>query len=69
MWLSMFCIHASVADLDGVAIKYFLSLWSLRKCLPVRAMNLCPILLLNGGLYQSMLFRSLFFLLVGVVGS
>ena len=65
-----FCIaHAAVANLDGVAVEY----WSLWKCLSTRERNLCPTLvltfLLNGGLYQSMLFLGLFLRLVFVEGS
>ena len=33
MWLSMFCIHATVADLDAVAIKYFSELVVSREVL------------------------------------
>ena len=66
-------IHATVTDLDCVTIKDFLSLWSFGKCLSTRARNLCPVLvlmfLLNGGLYQSMLFHCLFFRLLVVAGS
>ena len=63
----LFCIvHAAVTDLDGVAIEDF------SKVVVSRARNLCSILvltfLLNGGFYQSMLFRCLFFRLVGAFG-
>ena len=63
-------IHAAVTDLDCMTIKDFL--WSLGECLSTRARNLCLILvlmlLLNGGLYQSMLFHCLFFHLLVVGG-
>ena len=45
---NLFCIiHAAVADLDGVAVKYFLSLLLVGKCLFVRVRKLRPILLLT----------------------
>ena len=53
-------------------LKIFLILWSFGKCLSTMARNLCLILvltfLLNGGLYQRMLFYCLSFrlLVVGV---
>ena len=53
-------IHAAVADFDCVTIKDFSNLWSFGKCSSTVARNLCLILvltfLLNGGLYQCMLF-------------
>ena len=65
-------IHATVADLDGVLMKIFLSFWSLGKCLSTSVRNLWPILvltfLLNGGLYQRMLLRCLFLRLAVAVG-
>ena len=33
-------IHATVADLDGIAVEVFLSLSSLGKCLSTRVRNL-----------------------------
>ena len=66
-------IHVAVTDFDCVSIRILLSLWSFWKCLSTRAKNLCPILvltfLLNGGLYQNLLFRCLFFCLLVVGGS
>ena len=54
-------------------LKIFRSLWSLGKCLSIRARNLSLMLvlvfLLNGGLYQMMLLRCLFFRLFVVGGS
>ena len=48
-----------------IRLKIFLSLLSLGKCLDTRARKRCPMLvltfLLNGGLYQRMSFRRLFF--------
>ena len=53
-------IHAAVVDFDCVTLKILLSLWSLGKYLSAMARNLCLILvltfLLNGRLYQSILF-------------
>ena len=64
-------IHAAVTDLDFVMIKDF-CFWSFGKCLFTRARNLCPILvltfLLNGGLYQRMLFHCLYFWLLVMGG-
>ena len=61
-------VHAAVTDLDGIAVKDFSRLVVSWEVLSTRVRNLCPILvltfLLNGGLYQSMLFRCLFFRLV-----
>ena len=53
-------------------LEIFPSLRSFGKCFSTRARNLCPILvlmfLLNGGLYQSMLFPCLFFCLLVMGG-
>ena len=62
LWLSMM-----------LRLKIFLSLLSFAKCLSIKPRNLRPMLvltfLLNGGLYQRMSFRCLFFRLAGAVGS
>ena len=54
-------------------LNIFLSLLSFAKCLSIKPRNLRPMLvltfLLNGGLYQRMSFRCLFFRLAGAVGS
>ena len=64
-------IHVAVTNRDGVAIKDFSKIVAFR-CLSTRAMNRCPMLLLtfllNGRLYQSMLFCGLFLHLVFVMG-
>ena len=64
-------IGGSFRSVGMLRLKIFLSLWSFGKCLSTRVRNLCSILvlkfLLNGGLYQRMLFRCLFFRLL-VVG-
>ena len=66
-------IHAAVTDLDCVTIKDFSKFVVFRDVLVYYGKELCPILvltfLLNGGLYQSMLFRCLFFRLLVVGGS
>ena len=55
-------VHAAVTGLDGVAMEDLLE-----QGICVRVLVL--IFLLNGGLYQNMLFRCLFFRLVGAFGS
>ena len=70
-----FCVaHAAVANLDGVAVKYFSKFVVFMEVFVYyRERNLCPMLvltfLLNGGLYRIMLFRGLFLRLVFVEGS
>ena len=66
-------VHAAVLILMLFRLKMFLSLWSLGKCLSIRARNLCPMLvlvfLLKGGLYQTMLLRCRFFRSLVMAGS
>ena len=59
-------IHAAATDFDCVTIKDSSKFMVCQEVLlSTRVKNLCPILvltfLLNGGLYQSTLFRGLFF--------
>ena len=76
LWLSMICLVLFMQLLlvwIVLRLKILLSLWSFGKCLSTRAENQCPILvltlLLNGGLYQSMLFHCWLFCLLVVGGS
>ena len=66
-------IHAAVNYFYGVSVEDFSELVIFRKCLSIRARDLYPMLvlvfLLNGGLYQMMLLRCLFFRLFVVGGS
>ena len=65
-------IHTGVTDFDCGTIKDFSKFVVFREVLFTRVRNLCPRLvltfLLNGGLYQSMLFCCLSFHLLVVGG-
>ena len=66
-------VHAAVAYLDGASVEYFTEFVVFRKHSFTKDRNRWPMFvltfLLNGGLYQRILFLCLFFLLFVVVGS